>query len=429
MAMIALVPDDPDILALDGGIPVGELHCTLAYLGSDENEEWSDELKTALMKRVARMSQEYGPITLEVFGHAAWSTHKGTEATLYQLKNTSTVDMLQIECRHSGLDLLGSVRMPEPHSQYLPHVTVAKGSEPERLDYLGPMPFSKIRLTVGGTTFDFPLTGHNYENEDTGIGLARPTLERAPGKKDNWVEASGGLPKYIDRIARALHQDQGMTVQRAIATAISRVKKWAAGGKGVTPQTQQQAARAVAQWEGLKAKARSKKVDNAADPILVGELLLTQQHAELVELAAKHTKQYGKAKGNLAKKGSWKHGYDPQTDTAVALKAKHLNKERDLTKSGAVKPTKASRLHMPVPPHLQSSKTDQQRSATKRAAQGMGKPKAKAPAPPKLGEGTRTAAQLKARRAALQKKVAAGTATPADRAALNKVITQLKKKA
>lgn len=428
MAMIALVPDDPDILALDGGTPVDELHLTLAYLGSDETEEWSDELKNALMKRVARMSQEYGPITLEVFGHAAWGTEEGQTVTVYQLKNTSTVDMFQIECKHTGIDFLGSIRMPDQHDPFLPHVTVSDRSEPERLDYLGPMPFSKIRLVVDGDTYDFPLTGHNYSNEETGIGLARPTLERAPGKNDNWVESNGGLPPFTDKVARALHQDKGMTIQRAIATARSRIRKWAAGGAGVSAAVQAKAAKDEAAWAALKAKARGKKVDNAADPILAGELLLTQQHAALVELA-KHTKQYGKAKGNLSKPGSWKHGYDPQTNVATALKAKHLNKKQDLTKSGAVKPAKASRLHMPVPPHLQNSKTDQQRSATKRAAQGMGRPKAKAPAPPKLGEGTRTAAQLKARRAALQKKVAAGTATPADRAALNKVITQLKKKA
>lgn len=31
-----------------------------------------------------------------------------------------------------------------------------------------------------------------------------PDLERSPGKSDNWVERAGGLPDYIERIAKHL---------------------------------------------------------------------------------------------------------------------------------------------------------------------------------------------------------------------------------
>lgn len=85
-----------------------------------------------------------------------------------------------------------------------------------------------------------------------------PTLERAPGKKDNWVEQTGGLPPYIDKIARHLHYERGMPIGRAIATAVSRCRLWAAGGDGVKADTQAKAAKALAQWEAKKAKARAK---------------------------------------------------------------------------------------------------------------------------------------------------------------------------
>ena len=91
------------------------------------------------------------------------------------------------------------------------------------------------------------------------IKLAYGTgLDRSP--KKNWVENAGGLPKYIEEIAKSLHSKRGMTISRAIATAIATCRRWARGGKNVDPDTVAKAQRALAQWEALKAKnkARSK---------------------------------------------------------------------------------------------------------------------------------------------------------------------------
>jgi hypothetical protein len=88
------------------------------------------------------------------------------------------------------------------------------------------------------------------------ITLAKGRLDWSP--KKNWVEEAGGLPKYIEDIALALIRDHAMPRERAIATAISRCKRWAAGGGGVNPDTRAKAAKAIAQWEALKAKAHAK---------------------------------------------------------------------------------------------------------------------------------------------------------------------------
>jgi hypothetical protein len=88
------------------------------------------------------------------------------------------------------------------------------------------------------------------------IKLARETLDRSP--KKNWVENVGGLPAFIVKIAKDLHEERGMTISRAIATAISMCKKWAAGGKNVKPATRAKAAAAIAKWESMKARSKSK---------------------------------------------------------------------------------------------------------------------------------------------------------------------------
>ena len=97
---------------------------------------------------------------------------------------------------------------------------------------------------------------------------AYPGLERVPGKQ-NWVDKAGGLPSYIERIAKHLHYEKGMDIGHSIAIAVNTVKRWATagtvtkkGGKGVTPATRAKAAKAVAEWEAKKARSRAKSATN-----------------------------------------------------------------------------------------------------------------------------------------------------------------------
>lgn len=102
-----------------------------------------------------------------------------------------------------------------------------------------------------------------------------PGLERSPGRNDNWVEATGGLPSYIERIAKHLHYERGYTISNAIATAVNTVKRWARGGtvtksgttKRVSKATQAKAAAALASWERKKAQAKARRVANLATPL------------------------------------------------------------------------------------------------------------------------------------------------------------------
>lgn len=91
-------------------------------------------------------------------------------------------------------------------------------------------------------------------------GGAGCSLDSSP--KKNWVERGGGLPNYICKIAKAVMKS-GKSKSSAIAIAVSRVKKWAAGGDDVDADTRAKAAKAVAQWEALKAKSKSKKIVKA----------------------------------------------------------------------------------------------------------------------------------------------------------------------
>lgn len=79
-----------------------------------------------------------------------------------------------------------------------------------------------------------------------------PSLDRRPGIS-NWVDEQGGLPSYMDRIAKHIHYDSGLTRSHAIAAAVERVKVLAAKGNA-------QAIKALAQWNAKRAKAKSDNV-------------------------------------------------------------------------------------------------------------------------------------------------------------------------
>ncbi len=105
------------------------------------------------------------------------------------------------------------------------------------------------------------VTIFDRDEIDLLIALAGCTLNKKPGS--NWVEDNGGLPEYICRIARAIIRT-GKSDSQAIAIAVSRVKKWAAGADDVDADTRAKAAKALAQWEALKVKNKGKKAAKAA---------------------------------------------------------------------------------------------------------------------------------------------------------------------
>lgn len=98
------------------------------------------------------------------------------------------------------------------------------------------------------------------------------SLDSSPGK--NWVEENGGLPDYICRIAKGVMKS-GKSKSQAIAIAVSRVKKWAAGGDDVDADTKAKAAKAVAQWTALKAKNKKGNVVKATREQEAEYLMLT----------------------------------------------------------------------------------------------------------------------------------------------------------
>lgn len=87
-------------------------------------------------------------------------------------------------------------------------------------------------------------------------------------KTSNWVARAGGLPNYIQHVAHALVK-KGKSESAAIRMAIGIIKNWAEGKGDVSEAVRAAAAKALAQWEKMKAgthvsKAASDEVDSVS---------------------------------------------------------------------------------------------------------------------------------------------------------------------
>lgn len=69
-------------------------------------------------------------------------------------------------------------------------------------------------------------------------------------EKDSWVEAAGGLPPLLDRVAAHIFAG-GNSKSRSYGGAVNKAKQWCASGNAKW-------CKVVAQWDALKAKAKAK---------------------------------------------------------------------------------------------------------------------------------------------------------------------------
>lgn len=100
-----------------------------------------------------------------------------------------------------------------------------------------------------------------------------PCVTTPTGTGNNWVSRAGGLPPYVRALVNAFKR-KGVPESIAVQRAIGVLQNWASGRGDVTAETRARAAKAIAEWEALKAKAKADltaapvaTVDLAADPV------------------------------------------------------------------------------------------------------------------------------------------------------------------
>jgi 2'-5' RNA ligase len=171
--MIALMPtaEDAERLAIPGGEPAEELHCTLYYLGKTDAHD--TDSRTALADELTALAQDMPQITAKVFGAAHWNGDSDEPSWVWSVGDGpdeapvteygAGLEAYRSLAAHALLRSGTSTLIPKPHSPWVAHICAAYSDDPAMLTELerrlGEVTFDRIRLSFGDDDRDIPLTG------------------------------------------------------------------------------------------------------------------------------------------------------------------------------------------------------------------------------------------------------------------------------
>lgn len=136
----------------------------------------------------------------------------------------------------------------------LEHMSSAEQAEHER---------ASLATAAGRTAMHMAAASPAADLEESKQTAALSVTHAPIGKGGtNWVTASkpgntGQLPAYIQNIRNAIMRG-GKPESEATGDAISAAKRWASGGGGVSAEVKAAAAKAVAEFEAMRAAAHVK---------------------------------------------------------------------------------------------------------------------------------------------------------------------------
>jgi 2'-5' RNA ligase len=156
--MIALIPraDYAHQLAVPGGEPPSELHCTLVFLGEDIAIERfpSEELANGC----DQLASLYGSIPARVFGQAIFCPDTNDPAAVYLLNDVDNSAKLA-RIQHEALELSQTLfNLPDQHTPWHAHITASYSGYPGIVgQFTGDIVFDTLALHVRAQVITFPL--------------------------------------------------------------------------------------------------------------------------------------------------------------------------------------------------------------------------------------------------------------------------------
>jgi 2'-5' RNA ligase len=158
-AMIALVPSDADAqrLAVEGYEPPGVLHATLVFLG--EAASLGDT--TALEAGLRRLAAVTAPVSLKTWATSHFNPDRKPCAVYLVGQGENEHGSALEDLYESSLRLARNEapNLPPQYTPWIPHLTIGYDLDPNALTEAGqPIIFDRLRLAVGPTDIDIPLT-------------------------------------------------------------------------------------------------------------------------------------------------------------------------------------------------------------------------------------------------------------------------------
>jgi hypothetical protein len=197
-AMIALIPSEADAqrLAVEGGEPADQLHCTVLYLGDAVNitpeqvqslHDWADGM--------GHGRGGWDSVDGEAFAAAIFNPAGDEPCAVLVLSGEELAEFYETALA----DVVSFIELPDDrHAPWIPHATLAylnplargdRGVDVEMMGdavaRTGPIVFDRIRVAVGSEIYDVPIgpeaSGHRStvasEGEDEAAGGETPSVE------------------------------------------------------------------------------------------------------------------------------------------------------------------------------------------------------------------------------------------------------------
>lgn len=235
--MIALMPaaEDAARLAIPGGEPAEELHCTLYYLG--KTDAHGTDARTALVDEVRTLVRDLPPVTSKLFGAAHWNGDSDEPSWVWSVGDVP--DGVSLMAAHEVAEeavWATAANVPEQHTPWVAHVCAAYSDDPALLakleQRLGEVTFDRVRVSFGDEDHDIPLTGDTVTaslDHFRGASKVINPLRREPTELElssradfasvhaEWEAATAGAFKALRSVTAAWRLDLREQITRDLA--------------------------------------------------------------------------------------------------------------------------------------------------------------------------------------------------------------------
>lgn len=192
-AMVALIPsaEDADRLAVDGGEPADQLHCTLVYLGKAADID--DDTRQAIVDAVTAAVAGTPRVDADGFALSLFNPHGDEPCTTLGLSGARLADV-----RSAVMQAVATVdgyALPEQHLPWHAHLTLAftddTSTAEQWVDRAGPLLCDRVRVAIAGEATDIPLVEVEPQPE--------PEHARSPRMSDPAARSSSSI--HLRRLA------------------------------------------------------------------------------------------------------------------------------------------------------------------------------------------------------------------------------------
>ena len=196
-AMIALLPSEDDMtrLAVDGGEEDEELHLTLCYLG--DAAKIPPMTRERIIESATSLAKRAPVLDASGFGIATFNEQDCEKETCVVLlvSGDEVATAKRQLCQDIESIMYDAYGMPEQHSPWIPHITLAytddAGLASSLGDREGPIRFDHVRVAFGDEVTDIPLYDGTASSEAVSTDGDSDSYVAA-GTKESDVNAKGG---------------------------------------------------------------------------------------------------------------------------------------------------------------------------------------------------------------------------------------------